>query len=336
MEDSEEVNLDWIEIFLNFFGGICLFLFGLRTMSAELRQVAGDKLKDILTSLSGDRFRALLSGIILSGLTQSSSIVLVMLVSFVPSYMTFEQSIGVILGSGIGSTLMPQLAALNVTKYCLGFVVLGFLLSYKQSYCHIGMTIFSLGLTFFGMEVMADAMKPVQSYEPFIEFVASASSPIYCVLVGIVVTVVTNSSSATIAILMTLGGSGVVRLRESVCVVIGANIGTCSTALFASVGRSSESLKVALAQLIIKLIGGIGCMFVLEGFCFLVMRSSGTTDPDDPIDLPHRIANSHTIFNVVSAVLLLPLCSQIAGLSSLLVSRSSFHLDSTESKTEKV
>ncbi len=318
--NAETMSIQWGMLAMWLVGGLALFLFGMEKMSTGLRKVAGDRMRSILSLLTRNRIIALIIGAFVTTVVQSSSATTVMLVSFVQAQlMSFANSIGVILGANIGSTVTAQLIAFNLSDYALlmiaiGFGVATFAKDEKQKY--IGESILGFGILFFGMKLMSDAMRPLRSYEPFIDLLRSFENPLLGMLVGAVFTALIQSSGALTGIVIVLAQQGVLTLEAGIPLILGANIGTCVTAGLASIGASREAKRVALAHVTFNIIGAMIFLFLIPVLSDVVRAISPHSDLTGVAKLsaetPRQIANAHTLFNVVMALAFLPLTNVLA------------------------
>lgn len=219
---------------INLAGGLALFLYGMHRMTEALKILAGERVKDILARLTRNRFSAALAGATVTAVIQSSSITTVLVVGFITAgVMTFQQSIGVILGANVGTTITAQIIAFKVTKTALFLIAIGFFtetLARIPRLRHLGAMSMGLGLLFFGMELMSQATAPLRSYEPFMALMQELRNPLVGVLIGAVFTAMLQSSSATTAIVIVMASQGLISLEAGIAVVLGSNIGTCVTA----------------------------------------------------------------------------------------------------------
>lgn len=242
--DSKKGEISWFFLGVGLFGGLSLFLYGMEKMSDALKNVAGEKMKDILAMLSSNRIMGLITGAIVTAIIQSSSVTTVMLVGFVTAgLMSLSQTIGIIMGANIGTTITAQIIAFKVTKFALLLVAIGFgmlFISKKEKTQQYGYMIMGLGMIFFGMSVMSDAMKPLRSYQPFLDMMTQMSNPILGILVAAAFTALIQSSSATTGVILVLAMQGLITLKAGIALSFGANIGTCVTALLASIGKPRE------------------------------------------------------------------------------------------------
>ena len=308
-------------------GGLALFLFGMEMMSEGMKKTAGGKLRVILETLTSNRVIAVAVGTFVTMIIQSSSATTVMLVSFVQAkLMTFAQTIGIILGSGIGSTFTAQLIAFNLTDYSLLIVGIGFLIVFinrSKRIKNIGEIILGFGVLFFGMYVMSNAMSPLRTYQPFIDLLLYLENPYTGIIIGAIFTALIQSSGAFAGILIVLGSQGLITLDAAIPLILGSNIGTSITALLASINTGRESKRVALAHTIFKLIGVVLFVWWIPYFADFVrsispegsQSSTGIAYLAEVV--PRQIANAHTVFNVVLTIILLP----FTGIAATLISR---------------
>ncbi len=299
-------------LLLGLFGGLILFLFGMNLMSTGLQKSAGDKMRSILSTLTHNNFIGLSVGALVTMIIQSSSATSAMLVSFVNSgLMRFKQTIGILLGASIGTTITAQLIAFNLADYSLGIIAVGgalFMFSNVKSAKHLGETIFGFGILFFGMDIMSDSMVPLRSYEPFLTLIYSLENPILGIIVGACFTAIIQSSSAFIGIMIILAGQNLLTIESSIALLLGANLGTPITAILASIKTTTEAKRVALALLLQKVI--LAVLFV--GFIpqlIDLLNKEGIFGADS---LGRQIANAHTIFNVTLAILCFPFIKPFA------------------------
>ncbi len=304
--------MDWTTITIGLLGGLGLFLYGMEKMSDALNQLAGDGMKRVLTTLAGDRVRGLITGTVFTAVTQSSSVTTVMCVSFVAAgLMSFSQSMGLILGANIGTTITAQLVAFKVTKYAMFLVAGGVLLqmiSKGDKTKQWGRVVLGLGLLFVGMNTMGDAMKPLRTYEPFIELMQQMANPLLGMLVSAIFTALVQSSSATMGVVIALATQQLISFPAGLALMLGANIGTCVTAGLAVIGRSTEAKRVAGAHVFFNLGGAIIVLPFLGVIAGVIGPENG-----DSANLTRAIANAHTFFNIGMAILFLPFLTFIAN-----------------------
>jgi len=308
-------SLDIKAIVFQIIGGLAVFLFGMQIMSSSLQQVAGNKMKTILRALTSNRFMAVAAGAVVTALVQSSSATTVILVGFVnSSLMNLQQAVGVVLGANIGTTITGQLIAFKVTAYSYPMIAVGFALSAfsrnsrRQMW---GKALLGLGLLFLGMTTMSGVMKPLRGSAPVRDFFTTFSTnPILAIAAGTLVTVIVQSSSATVGLTMTLAGSGLIGLQGAVFLVLGDNIGTTITAQLAAIGSNRTAKQTAMAHTLFNLVGAIYfALFTLNPNGFFLNFIRTTTG-----DTMRQVANAHTIFNIVNCIVFLPLVPLLARL----------------------
>ena len=306
---------------LSMAGGLGLFLFGIRTMGDGLENAAGAKLKRMLEVLTGNRFLAVLVGFVVTAIIQSSTATTVMVVGFVNAgMMTLAQAVGVIMGANIGTTVTSLLIALNFSSVAAASVLVGVILmlaSKKTVVKNLGAIFTGFGLLFLGIDMMSDSMAPLRDSAGFMNFIVTVSEsplrPLFGIILGIVMTAVLQSSSASVGVLQTLAMQGLVPLKFSVFVLFGQNIGTCLTALFSTVGAKKNSKRAAVIHLLFNLIGtGI---FILIALLTPYVEWIEKLSPDPMA----QIAISHIVFNIVSTVVMFPFAKVLVKLSCLLV-----------------
>ncbi|TNF31810.1 MAG: Na/Pi cotransporter family protein [Deltaproteobacteria bacterium] len=321
-------EIAWFDLVMGLFGGLALFLYGMERLAQALKSVAGDRMRAVLAALSNRRLVGLITGAVVTAFIQSSSVTTVMLVGFVSAnLMSFSQSVAIFLGAGIGTTITAQIIALKVTKYALLLVTLGFggvFLGKRQQVRDIGYVIMGLGLIFFGMTVMGDAMRPLRTYEPFIELMRTMSNPLLGLLVGTLFTALIQSSAATLGVIIVLAQQGVITLEAGITIALGANIGTTITAGLASIGKPREAIRVAVAHALYKTIGALIFLPFVTPFADLVVAVSPEAPGLTGVDLlahtvPRQVANAHTLFAIAVAGLFLPFTTPFARFVTRLV-----------------
>lgn len=301
----------WLIAFLGAVGGIVFFLFGLRFSSRGLQKAAGARLRQMLWSLTGNRLMGVGVGVLVTAIIQSSTATTVMLVSLVNAGLIgLGQVLGVVLGADIGTTITVQLIAFKLSDYCLAFVVGGFLAMVaagKRSWRFYPQIVFGFGLIFYGMKLTADALEPMKALPWFVNlFAGMADQPLLGILIGILFTLVIRSSAATIGILLTLAFQGLVDLPAAMPIIIGANVGTCGSALLAAWGGTREAALVAWGHTVFKLIAGIAAWLLIAPFTHLVSDWGGAA--------ARQIANAHTAFNLIAALAFLPFLAPLEKL----------------------
>jgi len=307
---SAKNEISWFLMVTSLFGGLGMFLYGMEMMSDGMKMTAGNRMRSILEKLTSNRFFAVGVGAFVTMVIQSSSATTVMLVSFVNSgLLSFAQGLGVILGSNIGSTVTAQIVAFKVTDYALGLIAAGALMSLfskKDSTRNIGFVILGFGLLFYGMKVMSDTMKPLRANPTFNSILTSFENPFMGILAGAVFTALIQSSSATTGIVITLASGGSITLEAGIPLILGANIGTCVTALLAGLNASREAKRVAIAHVTFNVIGVALFCFWIPTFAEMVAKTSD--------NVPRQIANAHTFFNILATVVFIPFTTILASL----------------------
>ena len=290
------------ELLLGLLGGLALFLYGMQMMSTNLEAAAGNKMKQILERLTSNRFLGVLVGAVITALIQSSSATTVMVVGFVNSgLMTLNQAVWVIMGANIGTTITGQLIALDVGALAplIAFVGVAILVFVKNKKIqHIAGIVAGIGVLFIGMDMMSSAMSPLREEPQFVEMMTKFSNPLLGILVGAGFTALIQSSSASVGILQALAMSGVIDLHSAVFVLFGQNIGTCITAVLASIGTTRNAKRATAIHLLFNLIGTV--VFVVLSLVTPFTDVMISLAPGNPMA---QIANVHTVFNLGTSLL---------------------------------
>lgn len=306
-----------VKIVFGLLGGLAMFLYGMNSMSDALQKAAGEKMKRILGFLTKNPLMGALAGALVTAVLQSSSATTVMVIGFVSAgLMSLPQAISVIFGANIGTTMTAQLMAFKISNYIYPIIFIGFIMNFvfkKEKIRNVGMVIFSFGLLFEGIEVMGGVMKPLASSAIFVELMGKVSEiPVLGVVLGAVMTLVVQSSSATIAVLQNFasqsgpdGIHSVIGLAGAIPILFGDNIGTTITALLASIGQSKNAKRTAIAHSTFNITGTILFMFLIRPLAAFVQWISPKGDELDIIS--RQIANAHTTFNVACTLIWLPL-----------------------------
>ena len=324
----EPTSIDWAGIAVGFGGGLALFLYGMRKMTEALKTVAGTGLKDVLGKLTTNRVTGAVSGAVVTAAIQSSSVTTVMVVGFVSSgLLTFTQSVGVIMGANVGTTVTAQIIAFDITEYSLAMIGAGFLtelLAKKPAIRHYGVAVMGLGLLFFGMGLMGEATEPVQRHEPFVAFLQDMRNPLLGLAAGFAFTAIVQSSSATTGIVIVLATQGFINLETGIALILGSNVGTCVTATLAAIDRPREAVKAAAVHVLFNLAGVVLLVGFIAPFADLVRSLSpvasdlaGTARLAE--EVPRQIANAHTIFNVACTALFIGIAGVFAVAAERLV-----------------
>ncbi|WP_027398826.1 Na/Pi cotransporter family protein [Anaerovorax odorimutans] len=307
---------EYVQIVFGLLGGLAIFIYGMNLMSEGLQKAAGEKMRSILALLTKNPLIGVLAGALTTAVLQSSSATSVMAIGFVSAgLMTLPQAISIILGANIGTTMTAQLIAFKIGDFIWPILVIGFILYFffkKENINHIGQTIFAFGLLFIGIENMGSVMKPLAATQFFADLMTNVqSTPLLGVLVGTLMTVVVQSSSATIAVLQNLasqagpdGVTSIIGLKGALPILFGDNIGTTITALLATIGASVNAKRTAIAHTVFNVTGTLVFLFIIPLFAkFVVMISPKGAELDV---IARQIANAHTSFNILNTLLWLP------------------------------
>ena len=321
-------EVDWLKLGMGLFGGLAMFLFGMDQMSDGLKSAAGDTLKDLLARLTKNRFMGAVTGALVTAVLNSSSVTTVLVVGFISAgFMTLAQSVGVIMGANIGSTFTAQIVAFNVTQYALILVAVGFsmlFVSKKDKTRYYGSMIMGLGLVFYGMGVMGEAMNPLRTYEPFLDLMVKMESPLLGILVGAVFTGLVQSSAATTGIAIVMAAEGLISLPAGIALAFGSNIGTCVTAVLAAMGKPVEAVRAAVIHILFNVFGVIlWVMFIPQLAEFVAAISPASPELTGKArmaaEVPRQIANAHTVFNVANTIIFIGFTTFFARLAEILV-----------------
>ena len=300
---------------LGLLGGLALFLYGMQMMSNGLESVAGNKMKDILEKLTSNRFLGIIVGALITAVIQSSSATTVMVVGFVNSgMMTLNQAVWIIMGANIGTTITGQLIALDVGALApliafIGVAIVVFSKNEKVQF--VGEIIAGLGILFVGMNMMGDSMIPLREYPPFINLMTRFSNPLIGIIAGMIFTAVIQSSSASVGILQALALSGVISFHDAAFVLFGQTIGTCITAILASIGTERSAKRATIIHLSFNIIGTaiFTILCLVTPLTNYVAGFSGSS-------ITKQIANMHTLFNISTTILLIPFGNYLAKLAT--------------------
>jgi len=314
-------ELDYFAFVMGLLGGLAIFLFGMELMADALKAAAGDRMRSILAKLTTNRFMGVITGAFVTAVIQSSSVTTVLVVGFISAgLMSMTQSIGVIMGANIGTTITAQIVAFKVTKYALLMVAVGFgttFVAKTDKMKHRGEVLLGLGLVFFGMAVMGSAMKPLRSFQPFLDWMITMENPLTGIMAGALFTAVVQSSSATTGVVIVMATQGLISLPAGIALSFGANIGTCVTALLASIGKPREALRSAMVHVLFNILGVLVWLAFIDNLAEVVTAMS----PAHPelagtdrlaAETPRQIANAHTIFNIANTVIFIGFAGQFA------------------------
>ena len=321
---------DWLQLGLGLFGGLALFLSGLQLLSDGMKKAAGQTLTTVLGSLTTNRFMGALTGAFVTGILNSSTVTTLLVVGFINSgMMTLAQSVGVIMGANIGSTVTAQLLAFNLSAYSLGPVAIGFFMLFSgksEKVKYYGMMIMGIGLVFYGMGLMGDAMTPLQSYEPFLDILKSLERPAAGILAGAVFTAIVQSSAATVGIAIAMASEGLLGLPAGIALALGANIGTAvTTALMGFLSaKSTQAVRASVVHVAFNVVG----VLLWLPLIWLLVEIAVWISPSSPelegtaraaSEVPRQIANANTFFNVANTLLFIGFTGWFARLAQWLV-----------------
>ncbi len=302
-----------LQIVFGLVGGLAIFIYGMNMMSECLQKAAGEKMKSILALLTRNPVLGVLAGAITTAVLQSSSATTVMAIGFVSAgLMSLPQAISIIFGANIGTTMTAQIIAFKITDYIYIIIFIGFIISFvakSEKVKSIGQTIFAFGLLFLGIETMGDVMKPLASSPVFTDLIAKVSNmPVLGVAVGTLMTLVVQSSSATIAVLQNFaaqagpdGVTSILGLTGAIPILLGDNIGTTITALLASIGQNKDAKRTAVAHCIFNVSGCLLFIWFIKPFAALIQYIS-PKGPEIEV-ISRQIANTHTVFNITMTLI---------------------------------
>ena len=321
---------DWLQINLGLFGGLALFLAGLQLLSEGMKKAAGQAMTTVLAKLTTNRFMGAATGAFVTGILNSSTVTTLLVVGFISGgMMTLAQSVGVIMGANIGSTVTAQLLAFNLSAYSLGPVAIGFFMLFtakRDKVKYYGMMIMGIGLVFYGMGLMSEAMVPLRDYEPFIEILKDLEHPLAGILAGAVFTAIVQSSAATVGIAIAMASEGLLGLSAGIALALGANIGTAVTTAIMGV-LSSKSVDAVRASVVHVSFNVIGVLIWLP-FIGLLVDIAVWLSPTSPelegmaraaSEVPRQIANANTFFNIINTVLFIGFTTWFARMAEWLI-----------------
>jgi len=321
---------DWLQLSLGLFGGLALFLSGLQMLSEGMTKAAGNMMKVILAKLTTNRFAGAVTGAFITGVLNSSTVTTLLVVGFVSGgMMTLTQSVGVIMGANIGSTVTAQLLAFDLAAYSLGPVALGFFMVFgakRDKVKYYGMMFMGIGLVFYGMGLMGDAMTPLRSFPPFLEILEGLERPLAGIVAGAVFTAIVQSSAATVGIAIAMATEGLLALPAGIALALGANIGTAVTTGFMGFlsSKSTEAVRASVVHVLFNVIG----VLVWLPFIWLLVEIAIWASPSSPdlagaekaaSEVPRQIANANTLFNVINTVLFIGFAAIFARAAEWLV-----------------
>lgn len=325
---AEGASIDWLSMGIGLFGGLALFLFGMEQMTSGLKAAAGEQMKFVLAKLSSNRVTGAITGAFVTAVIQSSSVTTVMVVGFVSAgLMTMMQSIGIIFGANVGTTVTAQIVAFRVTEAALPMITIGFLMTFasKQGKArYYGAMVMGLGLIFFGMTIMGDAMMPLRTHPPFLDLMKALETPLLGILVAAVFTAVVQSSSATISLAVVMAAQGFVTLEAGIPIVFGAKIGTCVTAMLAAIGKPRDATRAALVHVAYNVLGALIWIPLIGLLAIMAVTVSPVYPELEPVqrlaaEVPRQLANAATIWAAANVFIFLPFAGWFGRLVEWLV-----------------
>ena len=288
----------YTEVVLGMIAGLVLFLYGVSRLATGMRAVAGDRMRRLLERATTNRYAGVASGTLATAVLDSSSVTIIMVIALVDAgLLSFQNSLGVILGANIGTTISSQLIALDVQRYSPVVLAFGLLLlvaGRTETWRQTGAAVFGMGLIFFGLAQMGTAVEPLKQSVRFADWMQQLENPLVGVAAGAIITLVLQSSSATVGIAITLAAQGLLSLPGGVAVMLGAEIGTCADTLLATLGRSREAVRAGIFHLLFNVVTVAVGVMLLQPLVTFVTSLGG--------DSAQQLANAHVTFNVIGSM----------------------------------
>lgn len=313
-EQKQSEVIDFFKMAMGAIAGLVLFIYGVTRLAEGLEDVGEERMKNLLSKFTTNRFAGVATGIVATTLLESSSVTIILVIAMVSaSILTFVQSLGVVLGSNIGTAVGAQIISLNIELYVPILMFVGMLVFFLGKTARIkslGIVVLGFGLMFYGLEAIDSAMEPFREYEPFLNLMERLGrNPLLGALVGAIFTVIIQSSSATVAIVVTLAGSGLIGLPAGIAIMLGAEVGTCADTLIATIGRGSAALRTGVFHLFFNLASAAMGILLAPQLAQLTQAISGN-------DVGRQVANAQMLFNIIGVVAVigfLPIIAQILG-----------------------
>jgi len=294
------------ELIFGMMGGLGLFLYGMQLLSDGLQKATGDKIQRILEFLTNKPVMGVVTGALITSIIQSSSATSVITIGLVNAgLLSLKQAVSVIAGANIGTTVTAQIVSFRLEQYALPAIGIGFIINFlakRKSYKYFGQILLGFGILFLGLYTMSHAVRPLRNYAPFLDLLVNIyHNPLLGIAVAAIFTAIIQSSSATTAIVIAMSIQGIIGIESAIPLILGSNVGTCFTAVIASIGSSITGKRVALSHLFFNIGGVVLFLLFIDKFAHLVSFTSSS--------IPRQIANAHTIFNIINAAILLPFLS---------------------------
>ncbi|HEY9799396.1 MAG TPA: Na/Pi symporter [Leptolyngbyaceae cyanobacterium] len=311
-EQKEEEAIDFFKMAMGAIAGLVLFIYGVTRLAEGLEDVGEERMKSILSKFTTNRFAGVATGIVATTFLESSSVTIILVIAMVSAgILTFVQSLGVVLGSNIGTAVGAQIISLNIELYVPILMMVGLLVFFLGKTAKIkslGIVLLGFGLMFYGLEAIDSAMEPFREYQPFLNLMERLGrNPILGAVIGAIFTVIIQSSSATVAIVVTLAGSGLINLPAGIAIMLGAEVGTCADTLVSTIGRGSAALRTGIFHLFFNLASAAIGILLAPQLAQLTQAISGD-------DVGRQVANAQMVFNIIGVVAVigfLPIITQI-------------------------
>lgn len=328
---KEEGKLDVFKIVMGALAGLVLFLYGVTRMAEGMEALAGDRVKEILSKFTTNRFAGVVTGTVATTILDSSSVTIIIVIAMVSAgLLTFVQSLGVVLGSNIGTTIGAQIIAFKINEYAPIALFVGLLLTFlgkTNRWKNIGLIALGLGLLFFGLDTIEDAMEPFKDYKPFIKWMETlGENTLLGASVGALFTVLIQSSSATVAIVVTLASQGLISLPAGVALMLGAEVGTCADTLVSTIGRERPAVRTGIFHLIFNLVTAAVGVLLASQLAVLAQWVSGLAGAEN--DIARQIANAQLLFNVLGVTVAIVFLPWIARGLEILIPKGRNETDS--------
>lgn len=317
-EAEEEEIIDFFAMAMGALAGLVLFIYGVTRLAEGLEDMGTERMKEFLSKCTTNRFAGVLTGTVATTLLESSSVTIIMVIAMVSAgVLTFVQSLSVVLGSNIGTTIGAQIISLDIARYIPILMFSGLLLLFvgkTNTLKNLGIILLGFGLMFYGLEAIDEAMKPFRNYQPFINLMQTlGKNPLLGALVGAIFTVIIQSSSATVAIVITLAGSGLISLPTGIAIMLGAEVGTCADTLVATIGRGRPALRTGVFHLLFNLVSAIvGIIFAPLLVQLVLAVSAGA-------NVGRQVANAQILFNLIGVAVVILFLPAIASLLERLI-----------------